>query len=90
VERAFRAFICATGDLCRPLRAELVPRQTAANYKLLTIQDVIAAEELIPKSSNKAKGPSIFRRSLVRWAQGAARELESSGVKASASDLEGA
>jgi hypothetical protein len=24
LERAFRAFICATGDLCRPLRAELV------------------------------------------------------------------
>jgi hypothetical protein len=24
LERAFRAFICATGDLCRPLRAESV------------------------------------------------------------------
>jgi hypothetical protein len=24
LERAFRAFICATGDLCRPLRAEVV------------------------------------------------------------------
>ena len=25
LERAFRAFVCATGDLCRPFRAELVP-----------------------------------------------------------------
>ena len=24
LERAFTAFVCATGDLCRPLRAELV------------------------------------------------------------------
>ena len=64
VERAFRAiqgFHKRHGrPLSRPLRAELVPRQTqnpprANRGKLQTIQDVIAAEELIPKKKAATK-----------------------------------